>query len=99
MGFYLKVRRDWRFLRLLWKKYYKHKHKATENERKLSKDDASRNRKEQKQMESMKNELANVYYTSSGNSNREFDSGSQNTIKVRKLLEDNKNHIEWDGNK
>jgi len=38
-------------------------------------------------MESMKNELAYVYDTSSGNLNRKFDSGSQNTKKVRKLLE------------
>ncbi len=57
-------------------------------------------RREQKQIESMKNELANVYNTSSENSNRESDSGSHNTKKVRKLLlADNKSHIEWDGNK
>ena len=50
-------------------------------------------------MQSTTKDVSVAHNASSSNGSKELDSGSHDTLKVRKLLEKNKNHIEWDGEK
>jgi len=62
-------------------------------------EDSSVHHDESKLKEGVKLGEADSFGALSSNINKDIDSSSENTQKVRKQLEDNKNHIEWDGEK
>lgn len=72
---------------------------AAEKDSKNQDEDASKHRRESKNKTAVKEDVADSYKIELSNAVKNLDSGSRKLEKMRKILAENKSHIEWDGKK